>query len=60
MFPFWGYPFCSFDKNSIAAHQERKLHFLKMIRDTLEARIAAMNAAIETIERQTRQSENDT
>ena len=54
MFPFWGYPFCHVDKDSIAVHQERKLHFLKMIRDSLEARIAAMNAAIETIERQTR------
>ena len=60
MFPFWGHPFCSADKNSFKAHQERKLHFLKIMRDSLEARIAALNAAIETIERQIRQEETGT
>lgn len=34
------------------AYQERKLKFLKWMRDDLETRLAGVNAAIQTIERQ--------
>jgi hypothetical protein len=33
-------------------YQEKKLKFLKWMRDDLETRLAGLNAAIETIERQ--------
>lgn len=36
-------------------YRQRKLKFLKFMRDNLETRLAAINAAIETIERQNRQ-----
>jgi len=54
MFPF---PFpeifnCGNEPGSYRTHQERKLKFLKAIRDGLETRLAGLNAAIETIERQ--------
>ena len=39
-------------------YQQHKLEFLKASRDSLEARLAAVNAAIETVERQTAQSTN--
>lgn len=52
MFPF----FASFDNNqqkcSPKANKERKLKFLKWIRDDLETRLAGVNAAISTIETQ--------
>ncbi|WP_088239960.1 hypothetical protein [Calothrix rhizosoleniae] len=57
MFPFWFNPCLSSDTNQFKTHQERKLKFLKMMRDGLEARLAALNAAIETIERQMRQED---
>lgn len=43
---------CGTDNFSTTRHQENKLKFLKFMRDNLEARLAALNAAIETIERQ--------
>ena len=51
MFPF----FASFDNNqkcSPKAHKERKLKFLKWVRDDLETRLAGVNAAISTLENQ--------
>ncbi len=51
MFPFW-INCCGTDNFSTTKHQENKLKFLKFMRDNLEARLAALNAAIETIERQ--------
>jgi hypothetical protein len=52
MFVFWE-NFCgNSDPSSRRAYKERKLKFLKGLRDDLEARLAAMNAAIETLERQ--------
>ncbi len=57
MFPFWGNPCWSHEPSSRRTYQERKLKFLKWIRDDLEARLAGLNAAIETIERQLSQEE---
>jgi hypothetical protein len=39
------------------SYQERKLKFLRWMRDDLETRLAGVNAAIETIERQLTQEE---
>lgn len=58
MFPFWGNPCCFPEPWSAQAHQERKLQFLKMMRDSLETRLAGLNAAIATIERQIAQQES--
>ena len=43
------------ESNSSENYRQRKLKFLKFMRDNLETRLAAINAAIETIERQNRQ-----
>ena len=52
MFFFWGSP-CGYSQpTSGREYRERKLQFLKWMRDELEARLAGLNAAIETIERQ--------
>lgn len=40
-------------------HRAKKLEMLKAMRDSLEARLAALNAAIETIERQQVASQED-
>jgi hypothetical protein len=52
MFPFFGPGCCSSDANSRREYQERKLKFFKWFRDDLETRLAALNAAIATLERQ--------
>lgn len=52
MFPFWEMLCCGQEPGSRRSYQERKLKFLKGMRDELEARLAGLNAAIETIERQ--------
>jgi hypothetical protein len=52
MFPFWGNACWAEDRISRRTYQERKLRFLKSMRDDLETRLAGLNAAIETIERQ--------
>ena len=49
MFPFF---FNTCGSTSRQEYQERKLKFLKWMRDDLETRLAGLNAAIETIERQ--------
>ncbi|MGK7936368.1 MAG: hypothetical protein AB4206_11330 [Xenococcaceae cyanobacterium] len=57
MFPFWTY-FCSDCKTaSPKDHKERKLKFLKWIRDDLETRLAGINAAITTLESQLEREE---
>ncbi len=53
MFIPW-YKSCFNSENS-ASWRQRRLMFLKAMRDDLETRLAAINAAIETIERQNRQ-----
>lgn len=57
MFPFWDNCW-SGQTGSYKTHQERKLTFLKRMRDHLETRIAALNAAIESIERQMSQEDS--
>lgn len=52
MFSFWGNPCWGNEPPSRKAYRERKLKFLKGIRDDLETRLAGINAAIETMERQ--------
>ena len=52
MFPFWDSHYCGSQTTSYKTHQERKLTFLKRMRDHLQTRIAALNAAIESIEQQ--------
>jgi uncharacterized small protein (DUF1192 family) len=52
MFPFWCGPCGGSEPLSHKNYRENKLKFLKVIRDELEARLAGLNAAIETIERQ--------
>ena len=37
---------------SVKNHKERRLKFLQWIRDDLETRLAGINAAIDTLERQ--------
>ncbi len=58
MFPFWGNPCWGPEPRSARADKERKLKFLKMLRDSLEARLAGLNAAIATIERQLEREES--
>ena len=40
------------DTAALVNYRARKLEMLKAMRDSLEARLAALNAAIETMERQ--------
>ena len=52
MFPFWTYSCGNSHATSPKAHKERKLKFMKWIRDDLETRLAGINAAISTLESQ--------
>ncbi len=54
-FPF--FPCGCSETPSRKQQQERKLSFLKMMRDNLETRLAALNAAINTVESQLTQME---
>lgn len=60
MFPFWGNTCCGTEPMSRKAYQERKLQFLKWMRDDMETRLAGLNAAIETLERQISREEPTT
>ena len=51
MFPF-DLMCCGSKPATRKAYQERKLDFLKMIRDSLETQLASVNASIETVESQ--------
>jgi hypothetical protein len=57
MFPFFGNTCWGYEPTSRRTYQERKLQFLKWMRDDLETRLAGLNAAIETLERQLNQGE---
>ena len=46
-----------FNPESNLTWKQRRLKFLKSMRDDLETRLAAINAAISTIERQSREEE---
>lgn len=55
MFPFFSWynnSCCGDQPVSHKTHLERKLKFLKVIRDDLETRVAGLNAAISSIEQQ--------
>ena len=52
MFPFWTYSCGNSQNDYPKAHKERKLKFMKWIRDDLETRLAGLNAAISTLESQ--------
>ena len=58
MFPFWNWnwnsSYCGGEPVSRKTNLERKLKFLKSIRDDLEIRLAGLNAAIGTVEEQLR------
>ena len=45
MFPFWGNAYCGTEPVSQKTYKERKLKFLKGMRDDLETRLAGVNAA---------------
>lgn len=60
MFPFWSSTCWGTEPGSRKIYQERKLQFLKSMRDDLETRLAGLNAAIESIERQLRQDDTTT
>ena len=55
------FPFCKScfnpESNTVSTWRQRRLQFLKSMRDDLETRLAAINAAIDTIERQNSQEE---
>lgn len=57
MFPFFGNSCWAYEPTSRRTYQEQKLQFLKRMRDDLETRLAALSAAIETVERQLNQEE---
>ena len=52
MFPFWGSSFCGNEPMSRKSFLERRLRFLKWMRDDLETRLAGINAAIGKVEQQ--------
>lgn len=52
MFPFFGMPCWGSEPMNQRTYQERKLRFMKWMRDDLETRLAGLNAAIATLERQ--------
>lgn len=52
MFPFWMKSCCGFDDKSFQHMRKGQLQVLKMIRDNLECRLSAINAAIDTMENQ--------
>ncbi|ELR99016.1 hypothetical protein [Gloeocapsa sp. PCC 73106] len=58
MFLPWETICCSKDFMSRRNYNERRLKFLQWMRDDLEARLAGINAAIQTVERQI--NEDDT
>ena len=57
MFFHWCQSCFNPESNSASTWRQRRLKFLKSMRDELETRLAAINAAIETIERQNSQEE---
>ena len=57
MFFPWCKPCFNPESNTVSTWRQRRLKFLKSMRDDLETRLAAINAAIDTIERQHSQEE---
>ena len=60
MFPWHsGYPFCGSNSASARSYRENQLQFLKWVRDSLETRLAAVNAAITSLEGQLNRDRQD-
>lgn len=61
MFPFWNWNSTCYSGETVSRKTslERKLKFLKAMRDDLEIRLAGLNASINTVEQQLSQ-ENTT
>lgn len=54
------FPMCnpmSYDRRAAREHREQKLQFLRWVKDSMETRLAAVNAAIENIESQQRRDD---
>jgi hypothetical protein len=62
MFPFWNWSSTCYgaEPTSRKASLERKLKFLKSMRDDLEIRLAGLNGAISTVEQQLSQEDTTT
>lgn len=58
MLPFLIGSCCQPGSASRQHFRQKELEFLKFMRDSLETRLSAVNAAIATLERQNQQSEN--
>ncbi|NJM68865.1 MAG: hypothetical protein HC862_00850 [Scytonema sp. RU_4_4] len=56
-FPFWDNNCYGSEPVSRRTRLERKLKFLKTIRDDLETRLAGLNAAISSVEQQLNQED---
>lgn len=56
-FPFWQDGYCGSEPVSRKTRLERKLRFLKGMRDDLETRLAGLNAAINNVEQQLTQED---
>jgi hypothetical protein len=55
------FPFCCAPSpEARRQHQQFKLDMMKAFRDSLETRLAAINAAISTVEQQMRQDSEET
>lgn len=60
MFPWHsGYPFCGSSSTAARSYRENQLQFLKWVRDSLETRLAAVNAAIGSLESQLNRDRED-
>lgn len=57
MWPFMIGSCCQPSNTSRQQFRQKQLEFLKFMRDSLETRLSAVNAAIATLERQNQQSE---
>jgi hypothetical protein len=57
MLPFFAWQNCSPAWSNDRDYKERKLRFLKWMRDELENRLAGVNASIQSLEHQISQTE---
>jgi hypothetical protein len=57
LLPLWDLFSCGNFSCSRKDYEEKRLKFLKWMRDDLEARLAGLNAAIDTLERQRQTTE---
>ncbi|MFZ9738469.1 MAG: hypothetical protein ACO3EZ_10720 [Prochlorotrichaceae cyanobacterium] len=60
MFPLPFIPCCFGDQKTRQEYRDRQLSFLRWMRDSLETRLSATNAAIATLEKQAQEEEGVT